>query len=142
MARRIELKIIDMAEAAGGSVFDYGELLINILRFAPPGGGMNADEVLRCGNAQEPLLAAIKDEADHFVLTDEQWRTLRDKADKFQYTVAIQEVCDFILMIRNAKEIGAEEKAKRPRAQPERGAGADGHSAPKPTHAETGATAM
>jgi hypothetical protein len=139
MARRIELKTIDIPPGANepGSVFDYGQLLTNILRFAPPGGGMNADEVIRCGDAQRPLLDAIRADVDHFILTDEQYRTLRDKLEKFQFTISIQEVVDFILMVRNTKEIGAEdEKPKRPNVR------ADGHSVPKPAPAETGATAM
>jgi hypothetical protein len=62
----------------------------------------------------KPFRAGITDGSGEVTLTDEQWRTLREKLDRFQFRFADQVIVDFGMMIRNAPEIGTEQQAERP----------------------------
>jgi flagellar biosynthesis regulator FlaF len=101
MARKIELKVINGA----GPAFSYGDLIEQILRWAPRATGLTLDEVIRAVEALKPLEAAIADGAEAVVFTDEQWRTLVDKLAIFPFNIAAAEIADFGLHIRNAEEI-------------------------------------
>jgi hypothetical protein len=106
MARRIELKNVTLPNGTGPPVpFSYGEILVEILRYGRRGEGLVLDEVIRATEALKPIYAAIAEGADHVVLTDEQWHTLRNKAETFPYLIADEVVARFGLMIREAQEI-------------------------------------
>jgi hypothetical protein len=110
MARKLELKTVSLDGAAANGAapqrFGYGECLISMLRYSP-NAGMSFDEVVRSVEALAPIQKALNDGAAEVTLSDEQWRTVRQKLDSFQFGLADQAVVDFGLMIRNAPEIGA-----------------------------------
>jgi len=97
MARRLELRTVELADAAGNpQTLDYGVMMMLILRSAPR-GGVSLDDMLK----------AVEANADHLVLSDEHWRTLVEKLAVFPFAVADPALAEFGLMIRNAPEIGA-----------------------------------
>jgi hypothetical protein len=111
MARKIELRKIILPNGVGTNgetepqIVSYEVLLREILRRAPP-AGLSYDDVVRSVEALRPIEEAIEAGADHVVLSDEQWRTLRTKLEVFPFGVADQIIVDFGMMIRNAPEIG------------------------------------
>jgi hypothetical protein len=113
MARKLELKDIGLANG-GEEVFSYGTMLRAMLRHGPP-GGITYDEICSRMDALKPIDAAIAAKADHVVLTEEQWQTVKDKLTKFPFGVADQLIVDFGLMIRNAPEIGTQPAPRPPR---------------------------
>jgi hypothetical protein len=101
MARKIELKIIN----GPGPNFNYGEIMEQILRYAPPGKGLTLDEVISACAALSPLEAARKAKAKSVTFTEPQWSTLKEKLATFPFAVAAEEVAAFGLAIRDAPEI-------------------------------------
>jgi hypothetical protein len=109
MARKIELKVIQLPDGNGRELpFSYAAVIVNALRFAHPQQGLVLDEVLRAVDAQGPVLKAIEDNAGQVTLSEEQYRTLLEKIDKFPFGVAAPEIAEFGLYIRNVAEIGRE----------------------------------
>jgi len=107
MARRLELRTVELADAAGNpQTLDYGVMMMLILRSAPR-GGVSLDDMLKAVEALKPIRAAVEANADHLVLSDEHWRTLVEKLAVFPFAVADPALAEFGLMIRNAPEIGA-----------------------------------
>jgi hypothetical protein len=111
MARKLELKTIAVANgsltngADQSAVFSYPVMLRELLRRAPP-GGLSYDDVVRSVEALRAIDAAIEAGAKEVTLTEEQWRTVRDKLNVFAFGIADPVIVDFGLMIRNAPEIG------------------------------------
>jgi hypothetical protein len=110
MARKIELKTITVNGAGGDGetapgIFSYSKTIKELLQRAPP-GGLSFDDVVRSVEALRPIDDAIEAGADHAILSDEQWRTLRGKLDVFMFGRADPELVEFGMMIRNAPEIG------------------------------------
>lgn len=101
MARRIELKVINGV----GPAFAYGEVMQQILRYGPKETGLLPDEVIRAVAALGPLELAMTAEADSVTFTEEQWQTLVAKLRVFPFLIALPEIAEFILAIRNAPEI-------------------------------------
>jgi len=85
--------------------FSYGQSMTHILEFGRPGEGLLAEELLRCVEAKKPLKKAIAEGADCVTFSEEQWKTLKDKLDKYPFGVADDVIAEFILTIRNAVEI-------------------------------------
>jgi len=107
MARRLELRTVELADAAGNpQTLDYGVMMTLILRSAPR-GGVSLDDMLKAVETLKPIQTAIEAKADHVVLPDEHWRTLVEKLATFPFAVADPALAEFGLMIRNAPEIGA-----------------------------------
>jgi hypothetical protein len=107
MARKIELKVVKLNNGNGEDLpFSYAAVLLNALRFANPNQGLTMDEVLKAVDAQSPITKAIESNAGSVTLSEEQWRTIVDKLDKFPFAIATQEIAEFGLAIRNAPEIG------------------------------------
>jgi hypothetical protein len=109
MARRLPLKTVPLSFRMNGEappILDYGGMMASILRVGPPGQGLNFDEVCRAVEALGPITQAIEAGADSVTLSEEQWRTLRDKLPMFQFAVADPVIVEFGMMIRNAPEIG------------------------------------
>lgn len=107
MARKIELRTGCLfANGAGGPpvAFAWGKTMQDILRRAPP-GGVNLTEVLRSVEALGPITKAVDDKAESVTLTEEQWRTLRDRLEEFPFGVADPAIAEFGLAVRNAPEI-------------------------------------
>jgi hypothetical protein len=101
MARRIELKVINGA----GPAFEYGDIMRQILTWAPRATGITLDEVIRCVEALRPLDIALSEGRDTVVFTEEQWDTLVSKLASFPFNIAAVEIAEFGLAIRNAPEI-------------------------------------
>jgi hypothetical protein len=107
MARKIELRTGCLfANGAGGPpvAFAWGEMMQNVLRRAPQ-GGVNLNEILRSVEALGPITKAVDDKAESVTLTEEQWRTLRDRLEEFPFGVADPAIAEFGLAVRNAPEI-------------------------------------
>ena len=85
--------------------FAYGDMMKTILSFGPPQKGLTMDEVLRSVDAVKPLEKAMAAGEDHVVFSEEQYRTLREKADVFPFAIADPAIAEFGLAIRNAPEI-------------------------------------
>ena len=108
MARKIELRTgVLMGNTANGepATFSWGVTMSEVLRFAPRQEGVVLDQVIRSVEALKPINQAIEDKAEAVVLTEEQWRTLRERLDKYQFGVADPAIAEFGLAIRNAPEI-------------------------------------
>jgi hypothetical protein len=108
MARKIELRTgVLIANGSNGSpvTFEWGEMMSNVLRHAPQGQGLVMDQILRSVEALKPVTKAIEDKADSVTLTEEQWRTLRERLDAFPFAVADPALAEFGLAVRNAPEI-------------------------------------
>src|SRR5215203_4081579 len=110
MARRLNLKDVTLVNPINGQTqtFSYSEMILAILRLAPQGRGMSYEEVESAMEAVNPVKKAIEDNEDHVTFTEEQYKTLNDKLNEFQFSVATEEIVDFGRMIRNAPEIGTE----------------------------------
>lgn len=110
MARRLELPDVAMINPINGQeqIFSYGEMMLAILRLAPQGRGMSYEDVEAAMNAVTPIKKAIEEKADSVTLTEEQYKTLKDKLGDFQFSVATEEIVTFGRMIRNATEVGME----------------------------------
>jgi hypothetical protein len=106
MARKLQLKTVTLNSGLEGE-FDYGAHLLAILRWDQQTGGMTFDDVVRRTQALAPIQKAINEKADEVVLSDEQWITLKEKFDRFQFRFADLVIVEFGNMIRNAPEIGA-----------------------------------
>jgi hypothetical protein len=110
MARRLPLRVVKMPNGAGEPLeFSYAEMMRTLLRNRASERGLSLDEVIRCVDAIKPIDEAVRQKADEVTLSDEQWRTLREKLDAFAFAVADQAIVDFGLMIRHAPEIGTEQ---------------------------------
>jgi hypothetical protein len=106
MARKLLLRVVPLANGAGPPfAFNYAENMQMLLRHAPQGRGLSLDEVLRCVDAMAPLEEAIAAKADEVTLSEEQYRTLREKLDSFSFTIADRVIAEFGLAIRQAPEI-------------------------------------
>jgi hypothetical protein len=106
VARKLELRSVDLTDVAGNpQTFDYGTMMMLILRQAPR-GGLTLDDMVKSVDALKPIQAAVEAGADHVVLSDEQWRALLDKLAVFPFALADRALVEFGLMIRNAPEIG------------------------------------
>jgi hypothetical protein len=108
MARKIELRTgLLIANGANGApvTFEWGEMMSNVLRHAPPGQGLVLDQIVRSVEALKPISQAIEEQADSVTLTEEQWRTLRERLDSFPFGVADPAIAEFGLAVRNAPEI-------------------------------------
>jgi hypothetical protein len=101
MARRIELKVINGA----GPAFEYGDIMRQILTWAPRATGIMLDEVIRCVDALRRLDTALSDGRDSVTFTEDEWNTLVGKLATFPFNIAAVEIADFGLAIRNAPEI-------------------------------------
>jgi hypothetical protein len=109
MARKIELRTgVLIASGPNGApvtlTFAWGEMMVEVLRRAPE-RGVVLDQILRAMNALEPVTRAIEDKADCVTLTEEQWRTLRERLEVFPFKVADPAIAEFGLAVRNAPEI-------------------------------------
>jgi hypothetical protein len=107
MARKIELRtgvLIGNGPNGAPMTFPWGEMMRNVLRQAPQ-GGVNLDLVLRSVEAMKPITKAIEEEAESVTLTEEQWRTLRERLDQYPFGIADPAIAEFGLAIRNAPEI-------------------------------------
>jgi hypothetical protein len=110
MARRLPLKTVPLSSGINGEappILDYGGMMASMLRVSQQGQGLSFDEVCRAVEALGPITQAIEARAEEVTLSDEQWRTLRDKLAIFQFAVADPVIVEFGMMIRNAPEIGA-----------------------------------
>jgi hypothetical protein len=108
MARKIELRTgVLIANGPNGApvTFAWGEMMSTVLRHAAPGQGVVLDQVLRAMAALEPVTRAIEDKADCVTLTEEQWRTLRERLEAFPFAVADPAIAEFGLAVRDAPEI-------------------------------------
>jgi hypothetical protein len=108
MARRIELRTgVLLANGANGApvTFSWGEMMQNVLRHAPPQQGLVLDQILRSVEAMGPITKAIDDQAESVTLTEEQYRTLKERLDNFPFAVADPAIAEFGLAVRNAPEI-------------------------------------
>jgi hypothetical protein len=105
MARKLQLKTVTLNSGLEGE-FGYAAHLVAILRFDQQTGGMSFDDIVKRTEALEPIQKAIDEKAAEVTLTDDQWRTVKEKLDRFQFRFADQVIVDFGLMIRNAEEIG------------------------------------
>ena len=110
MARMIPLKSVTVANGVGidsgdPQVFNWGEMIRIILKTAPPQKGLSMDEVLQCVDALKPLDAAIAEHADHVTFSEAQYQMLRKKLSEFAFGLAVPEVAEFGLAIRDAPEI-------------------------------------
>ena len=106
MARRLELKKLATDEANGGRDLDFGELMLLILRAAPPGRGVTLDEMTAALDVIGPIEAALAEGADTVTLSDGQWKTLRAKLDVFPFNFVDRAVAEFGRHVRDAPEIG------------------------------------
>jgi hypothetical protein len=107
MARKIELRTGRLlANGADGAplTFAWGEMMQKVLRQAPP-DGLGLDLVLRSVEAMKPITKAVEDQAESVILTEEQWRTLRERLDQFPFGIADPAIAEFGLAVRNAPEI-------------------------------------
>jgi hypothetical protein len=109
MARKLPLKRVPLTAVNGErpGFLDYGDMMGAMLRF--PGQqqqGLSLDEVISCVAALNTLNKAIEDKASSVTFSDEQWKTLRDKLNRFQFTLADQAIAEFGLAIRDAPEAG------------------------------------
>ena len=107
MARKIELRTgVLIANGANGApvTFEWGEMMKNILRQAPP-QGINLDQIIRSMEALKPVTQAIEEKAESVTFTEEQWRTLKERLDTFPFAVADPAIAEFGLAVRNAPEI-------------------------------------
>lgn len=107
MARKIPLRVIEV-RANGfdkSGELSYGEMMRHVLEFAHPARGVLLDEVLRAVDAAGALKKAVAGGADHVVFTEDQYQTLRDKLDVFPFAMAVEEIAEFGLAIRNAPEL-------------------------------------
>ena len=108
MARKIELRTgcLLSANSVNGEpvTFLWGEMMRNVLRAAPV-QGLNLDQVVRSVEAMTPITKAIEEKAESVTLTEEQWRTLKDRLDSFPFAVADPAIAEFGLAVRNAPEI-------------------------------------
>ena len=106
MARKIPLKTVTVANGSGGPMpFVWGEMIQVILKTADKQKGMTMDEVLVCVDAMKPLDKAMEEGAEYVTFSESQYKLLREKLDRFPFGVATQEVAEFGLAIRDAKEI-------------------------------------
>jgi hypothetical protein len=107
MARKIELRTgVLLANGANGpATFKWGETMANVLRYAPPQQGLVLDQVIRSMEALAPIAKAIEDQADAVTLTEEQWRTLRERIDVYPFPFADPAIAEFGLAIRNAESL-------------------------------------
>lgn len=109
MARKIELKIVRLANGNGEDIaFSYGAVLLNALRYANPQEGLVLDEVLKAVEAQQPITKAIEERADSVTLSEEQYKTICAKVERFPFAIATPEIAEFGLYIRSAPELGTE----------------------------------
>jgi hypothetical protein len=106
MARKLELKTVSLNSGLEGE-FNYGQHLLAILQFDQQTGGMSFDDVIKRTDAMKPIQAAIADGSEEVILTDEQWRTVVEKLNRFQFRFADEAIVAFGLMVRDAREIGA-----------------------------------
>jgi hypothetical protein len=112
MARRLVLRNISVAAPEGHQQeFRYGELLLVILRHAPPNRGLTLDDVLQAVDAQTPIEHAVKAGAEDVTLTETQYQILLGKLSTFPFGIADRTIAEFGLMVRNAPELGTEEVA-------------------------------
>ena len=105
MARRLSLRVVKTNGAGEPADFSYSEMMRTLLRNRPSDRGLSLDEVIRCVDAIKPIDEAVQQKAEEVTLTEEQWKTLRDKLEGFGFVVADQVIVDFGLMIRQAEEI-------------------------------------
>jgi hypothetical protein len=106
MARRLALRVIKTPNGSGEPLdFSYADMMRTLLRNRPSDRGLSLDEVIRCVDAIKPIDEAVQQKAEEVTLTEEQWKTLRDKLEGFGFVVADQVIVDFGLMIRQAEEI-------------------------------------
>lgn len=115
MARKIPLKNVSLSVVNGErpNFLNYGDMMGAMLRF--PGAqnqGLSFEEVLSCVAALDTLTKAIEDKADHVMFSDEQWKTLRGKLERFQFTLADPAIAEFGLAIRDAPEAGLKKGEK------------------------------
>ena len=110
MARRLVLKDVAMTNPLNGQaqIFSYSEMMLAVLRLAPQGRGMSYEEVEKAMEAATPIKQAVDAGDDHVTLTEDQYKTLKDKLAEFQFSVATEEIVHFGQMIRSAPEIGME----------------------------------
>jgi hypothetical protein len=107
MARKIELRTTTMLvknDAGGPVVLKWGEMMMTVLRTAPQ-GGVNLDQMVRTVEAMRPITKALDEAADCVTLTDEQYRTLRERLDQHNFGISDPAIVEFGLAIRNASEI-------------------------------------
>jgi hypothetical protein len=116
MARKLALRVVPLGEGPFGeggrsnggvapALFSYGEVMMAMLRVGAGGRGLLFDEVVRAVEALAPIEQAIAEGAEEVTLSDEQWKTLRDKLAEFQFGLADQAIVTFGRMIREAPEI-------------------------------------
>ena len=108
MARKLPLKTVPLFAVNGErpNLLSYGEMMGALLRFPGQGQGLSLDEVISCVAAMEVLNKAIEEKAESVTFSDEQWKTLREKLNKFQFTIADPAIAEFGLAIRDAQEAG------------------------------------
>ena len=111
MARKLDMKVIMLANGSdeGKIPFSYGAVMLNALRFANPNEGLTMDKVLLAVDAQGPITKAIENKATHVTLSEEQYKTLVEKLEKFPFAIAVPEIAEFGLHVRNCPETGLEE---------------------------------
>lgn len=112
MARKLDLKMVMLTNGMGSEEqripFSYGAVMLNALRFANPGEGLTMDKVLLAVDAQHPITKAIEDNAGSVTLSEEQYKTLVEKLERFPFAIATPEIAEFGLYVRNCPEIGRE----------------------------------
>lgn len=108
MARILDLKKVPTDQVNGSRPLDFGDLMLVVLRTAPPGRGVNLDEVLSALEVIDPIEEAIAAGAEQVTLSETQWQTLRAKLDGFAFATVDRAVAQFGLMVRNAPELGVE----------------------------------
>lgn len=108
MARVLDLKKTTTDEANGRRPLDFGELMLLILRSAPPGRGVSLDEVVAALEVIDPVEQAIAIGDEQVTLSETQWQTLRAKLDGFAFATVDRSIAEFGLMVRNAPELGVE----------------------------------
>jgi hypothetical protein len=111
MARKLELKVVPLSggarNGAAPPMFSYGECLVEMLRYEP-GSGMSFEEVCKAVEALGPIQKALEatPPAEEVTLTDDQWRTVRDKLQRYRFGLADPAVVDFGRGILDAEELG------------------------------------
>jgi hypothetical protein len=107
MARKIELRTgVLLGNGSNGlpMTFNWGETMSNVLRQAPP-QGLVLDQILRSMEALAPIAKAIEEKAEAVTLTEQQYRTLKERLDAYPFAIADPAIAEFGLAIRNAPEI-------------------------------------
>jgi hypothetical protein len=102
MARQLALKTVTLE---GDEAFDYGEMMLAVLRTGDI-RGLSLEDVISAVDAARPIREAKEAGQSTVVLSDDQWKTLVNRLASFRWRIADPAIAEFGLHIRNAVEMG------------------------------------